>query len=120
MPFWIIFGVPINFLAMNKLTELLVRSTDQEMQIQMINEEPQQDEIDQLIKLGVADDDGILSYAEYVILCAIRLGALDPGLIEEINKRFKLLDKDGNGYLSYAEMLEDPTAVERQEDKHSV
>ena len=51
--------------------------------------------------------DGNIEMGEYIILCAVRMGALEPRLIEIISDRFAELDVSGDGTLDYAEILED-------------
>lgn len=45
--------------------------------------------------------------SEYILLCALRLGALSPKLIEIINNRFDVLQSGRDGALSYSELLEE-------------
>ena len=49
---------------------------------------------------------------EYIILCAVRIGALEPRLIEIIADRFTELDVSGDGLLEYAEILEDSSLLQ--------
>ena len=57
-------------------------------------------------KLNLENCDGHLDKAEYIILCMLRLRAIDPELVEAINRQFNALDLDKNGFLEYAELLE--------------
>lgn len=57
-------------------------------------------------KCNLDDGDGQISRAEFILLCSVRLGALSPELIAKINERFKVLDVNHDGTLSYAEILE--------------
>lgn len=56
--------------------------------------------------LKLENRDGHLDKAEYIILCMLRLRAIDPELVLAINKQFDSLDVDSNGLLEYAELLE--------------
>jgi hypothetical protein len=66
------------------------------------------EELHMMQKFELDDGDGQISRAEYILLCAVRIGALSPDLIGKINERFKILDKSGDGNLDYAEILECP------------
>lgn len=59
-----------------------------------------------LIKFGLANDDLFVDRAEFVILCMVRLQAVDPDVVTMILKRFEDLDDSGDGVLDYAEILE--------------
>jgi hypothetical protein len=56
--------------------------------------------------LNLENRDGHLDKSEYIILCMLRLRAIDPDLVAAINQQFDALDTDKNGILEYAELLE--------------
>jgi hypothetical protein len=57
-------------------------------------------------KLKLENVDGHVDRAEYIILCMLRLRAIEPLLVEEINKQFDTLDASSKGRMEYAELLE--------------
>ena len=59
-----------------------------------------------MTEFGIDDGDGMIDRAEFILLCAVRLGAMSPSLIEEINKRFNALDKSGQGVLTHTDILQ--------------
>jgi hypothetical protein len=56
--------------------------------------------------LNLENRDGRLDKAEYIILCMLRLRAIDPELVDAINNQFEALDVDKNGFVEYAELLQ--------------
>jgi hypothetical protein len=56
--------------------------------------------------LQLENCDGHLDKAEYIILCMLRLRAIDAELVAAINEQFDALDSDENGLLEYAELLQ--------------
>jgi hypothetical protein len=65
------------------------------------------DELKMMKQLGFEDGDGVIDRSEFVILCCVRLGALNTALIGEINQRFDKLDISKKGYLTRDEILQD-------------
>jgi hypothetical protein len=59
-----------------------------------------------MCKFGLDDGDGTINRAEFILLCTVRLGALDPSLVHLINDRFTELDVDGSGDLTLCEIKE--------------
>jgi len=57
-------------------------------------------------KLQLENCDGHLDKAEFIILCMLRLRAIDHELVEAINAQFDALDENKNGFVEYAELLE--------------
>lgn len=52
----------------------------------------------------LANDDGVLDKAEFIILCMVRTGAATPELIRTVNDHFNALDRDKNGVLTLEEL----------------
>ena len=48
-----------------------------------------------------------MSRADFLVANALRVSAIDLGLIKMINNHFNYLDKDGSGFLNIVELLED-------------
>lgn len=62
-------------------------------------------------KLGLVEGKGEVTRAEFILLCAVRLGALTPELVDCINYRFHSMDTSGDGALDYSELLMMPNEV---------
>jgi hypothetical protein len=97
-------------LAMGSVASLLISVGDPDEAERAIAAKVTSEELHMMQKFDLDDGDGEISRAEYILLCAVRLGALSPELIGKINERFKQLDTSGDGALSYAEILEHPEA----------
>jgi Ca2+-binding EF-hand superfamily protein len=68
---------------------------------------------------GIDDGDGSVNYKEYVILIAVRIGTVPPHLVNEIQNRFKMLDRKGNGEISYNDLVLPPKKMTSRERIHS-
>jgi hypothetical protein len=101
------FGIPLMGLAMGNLTSLLIKFGDPEKTKKIIKQKVTKAEIEMMTKYGIDDGDGQIDFAEYTLLCCVRLGAMNPGLIDEINKRFATLNVNGNGKLTREELLQE-------------
>ena len=53
---------------------------------------------------GIADDDGKIDQAEFIILCMVRTGAASPRFVRSIIHYFSVLDTSRCGYLTTAEL----------------
>ena len=104
-------GVPVMGLAMAQLARLGVSSDTIEEAQQQIDRRVTIDELKMMTKLGLMEGKGEISRAEYILLCAVRMNALTPELIDFINYRFHILDTSGDGALDYAEMLKIPNEI---------
>lgn len=98
-------------LAMANVASLLLTVGDPEEAEKAIAAKVTLEELHMMVEFDLDDGDQIITRAEYILLCAVRLGALNPDLIGKINERFKLLDTSGDGELSYDEILENPEAA---------
>lgn len=101
-------GIPLMGAAMSSIASMVISVGDPEETDKIINAKVTEDELAMMQKFGIDDGDGEISRAEYILLCAMRLGAMTPDLIAAINDRFNGLDADHNGKLSYDELLEHP------------
>lgn len=101
-------GIPLMGAAMSSMASMLIQVGDPQETNRIINAKVTEEELNMMQKFGVDDGDGEITRAEYVLLSAMRLGAMTPDLIRAINVRFDKLDVDGSGSLSYDELLEHP------------
>ena len=60
-----------------------------------------------MTKFGIVTEEGGVSRAEFVILCALRIGAIDQELVQEISKNFAHLDANNKGHVTHQELLND-------------
>lgn len=101
-------GIPLMALAMANIASMLITVGDPDEAEKIIAAKVTLKELRMMQKFELDDGDGEISRAEYILLCTVRLGALSPDLIGKINERYKILDSNGDGSLSYAEILEHP------------
>lgn len=95
--------------------------------LKKVKEPVTEKEINMLTTFKIADEDGELDKAEFVILCMVRIGAASPECIKLIMDYFIELDEDGSGSLSVDEIckrkLDAPKAhadVKKQAKRYSV
>lgn len=94
-------------LAMGNVVSLVVPLGDAEEAKKLINARVTEEELRMMRQFGVCAGDGSrIERAEFMLLCAVRLGTVDIGLIEEIKRRYAVLDVDGDGTLSISEILQ--------------
>ena len=63
------------------------------------------DEIVMLQHLGIVEKfNGYIGECDYMILMLVRIGSLNPDLIEVLRRRFCELDKEGKGALAYSQL----------------
>ncbi len=103
-------GVPLMALAMSTMAQLCVSFGDPDAARKTVESKVSKQELDMMKKFGLDDGDGFITRSEFILLCAVRLGAMDQGLIQLINDRFCSLDASGDGMLTYEELLENPSA----------
>ena len=104
-----LFGVPLNFVAMNALTAMLTDDNDIKSAMAVISKPVTPEEYQKILQLNLGSDDGMLSYDEYIIICGMRIHALDPELVRLINLRFDVLDVNKSGSLTYDEITQMPS-----------
>lgn len=71
----------------------------------MIEQKLTMDEYEQMVSLGMCDADSVLTKAEFIVLCALRLDALTPELVTAIRSRFQALDQSRDGLLNVVELV---------------
>lgn len=103
---FISFGVPLMCLAMGNIAALLLKFGDPEEDKKIIRGVITREEVEMMKEFGIDDGDGVIDRADFILLCAVRLGAATPELIEEINKRFATLDAGRRGALTREEILQ--------------
>ena len=121
-------GIPLMALSMSNLAAVvksLLEGGEQGLENQkkqIINQNISRLELEMMLKFGLDDGDGNIEIGEFIVLCAVRLGALDPKLVTIITKRFAQLDSDGSGHLSYEEILDADSkeAYVRESFEHSL
>lgn len=64
-----------------------------------------QEEIDFMKIFGIDDGDGTIDNKEFIILTVVRIGAAPPHLINQINERFRMLDRKREGRISYDDLV---------------
>lgn len=95
-------------LSMANIAAMFINTGDTDEAQKLIAAEVTLEELHMMQKFDLDDGDGQITRTEYILLCAVRIGALSPDLIEKINERFRALDTSGDGVLSYSEILEVP------------
>ena len=68
-------------------------------------------------RFNLDDGDGKIDRGEFILLCAVRVGALSPDLVQTINERFKELDTDQSGTLDVHEILETEEETRERESR---
>jgi hypothetical protein len=103
-------GVPLMALAMSHVAKLCISFGDSERAKEVIRSKVTKIELEMMQKFGLDDGDGLITRSEFILLCAVRIGAMDNDLIAAINDRFCQLDSSNNGYLTYDDILEEGVA----------
>ena len=93
-------------LTMGLVASMLIDFGDPDEAEKCIAAKVTPNELAMLQKYGLEDGDGEISKAEFILLCAVRLGALSTELIGVINERFKVLDIKKRGSIKYHELLD--------------
>jgi len=75
-----------------------------------LSHNPTEAELQDMIKeAGPVDVNGTIAFHEFLIMMAWEMGDTDGE--EEIKDAFKVFDKDGNGYISAAELRHIMTSI---------
>jgi Ca2+-binding EF-hand superfamily protein len=90
---------------MSALARLFIRFGDPDEAKKVIRAKVTEKELEMMKRFGLDDGDGYISRSEFILLCAVRLGAMDPDLIQAINDRFSQLDTNSEGCVEYAALL---------------
>lgn len=93
-------------LAMGNITSLHINFGNPVHAKQVIRQQITAAEIEMMGNFGLENGDGMIDESEYALLCCLRLGAINPALVGEINKRFDMLNISGTGTLSETELLQ--------------
>ena len=90
--------------AMASLANLFTTSQSKSLErtAKTIAEPITEEEIKMMNEFGLDNGDNQIDRTEFIILSMVRIGT-DPRLIKYISNRFKELDTDGSGSLSYNE-----------------
>lgn len=104
-------GVPVTGLLIAHFARIGVSSGTVRKAHRRIAKKVTLKELEVMEKLGLVEGKSEISRAEYILLCAVRLDALTPDLIDFINYRFHALDTSGDGTLDYAEILNMPPEI---------
>ncbi len=99
-------GIPLMGMAMGQLAGFMISVGDPDELTNAIYAKVTATELDMMKRFGLDDGDGKIDRGEFILLCAVRIGALSPDLIDTINRRFAELDVSGDGTLDYEEILE--------------
>ena len=87
--FFELFGVPFTGVVMGILAEQVISNCfDAEDAEAIIHEPVSEEEIQVLSQVGFEDGDKILSRGEYIILCAMRLGAMQPAVVTAVYRNY--------------------------------
>ncbi len=78
----------------------------------VIKQKVSEKELEMMKKFGLDDGDGFITRSEFSSLCAVRLGAMDKGLIGAINERFGELDSGNDGCISYEDLVQEGRSKE--------
>ena len=100
------FGIPLMGLAMGNITSLHINFGNPVHAKQVIRQQVTAAEIEMMGKFGFENGDDMIDESEYTLLCCLRLGAMNPALVHEINKRFDKLNTSSTGILSETELLQ--------------
>jgi hypothetical protein len=93
--------------AMGNLASLLMTFGDPDEAKKLIKKRISREELQMIQKFGILSQGENVKRADYILLCAIRIGAVDVALINEIRKRFKYLDTNNDGCLTRDELQAD-------------
>eukprot|EP00600_Ochromonadales_sp_CCMP1393_P007241 CAMPEP_0174973608 /NCGR_PEP_ID=MMETSP0004_2-20121128/11342_1 /TAXON_ID=420556 /ORGANISM="Ochromonas sp., Strain CCMP1393" /LENGTH=230 /DNA_ID=CAMNT_0016224087 /DNA_START=370 /DNA_END=1062 /DNA_ORIENTATION=+ len=104
-------GVPLMGIAMAHFSSMFLVLGDPEKAQKQIEAKVTEKELEMMKRLQLDDGDGEISRAEYILLCAVRIGALSPDLISKINYRFHFMDTSGDGAVDYSEITHIHTEV---------
>ena len=98
-------GVPLMVFAMGNLASLLMSFGDPDEAKKLIKKRISREELQMIQKFGILSEGAKnVGRVDFILLCAIRIGAVDVVLISEIRKRFKYLDSNKTGALTRSEL----------------
>lgn len=98
-------GTPLMAYSLGCLASLFIKGPNIKV-LEVITSKITSEDLATMQKYGLENSDGAMDRAEYLILCMLRLGVVDPELVSAIVNRYNELDESGDGLLSYKELLE--------------
>lgn len=104
-------GVPLMGIAMATFASFFIDTGSIDSTIEAIRAPVDVEEVAMLTEFGIADDDGEIDKAEFIILCMVRTGAATPELIRLMVEHFNFLDDDNSGALSLEEITQKVSAA---------
>jgi hypothetical protein len=105
-------GTPLMAYTLGSIASLFIVGPNIKV-LEVIEKKITYDDLRTMQKYGLENRDGAMDRAEYLILCMLRLGVVDPELVQAIVNRYDELDLSGDGLLSYKELLEQDDACEK-------
>ena len=94
--FFELFGAPFTAVVMGIIAEQVISTCfDTDDAEAIIHEPVSEEEIQVLSQVGFEDGDKLVSRGEYIILCAMRLGALQPAVIATVYRNYLRLSATG-------------------------
>ena len=80
-------GVPLMGIAMGTVAAFIMPKQTINDTMNKIRSNITEEEVDRLVGMGLADGDGVIDKAEFMVLCMIRIGGADPMLMHLITVR---------------------------------
>eukprot|EP00602_Paraphysomonas_sp_CaronLab_P008509 CAMPEP_0185030350 /NCGR_PEP_ID=MMETSP1103-20130426/17268_1 /TAXON_ID=36769 /ORGANISM="Paraphysomonas bandaiensis, Strain Caron Lab Isolate" /LENGTH=173 /DNA_ID=CAMNT_0027565435 /DNA_START=633 /DNA_END=1154 /DNA_ORIENTATION=- len=91
-------------IAMATLASFFIDGGDLDDAVRKIKQPVTEKEVLMLTDFDIANDDGVIDKAEFIILCMVRIGAATPDLIKLVTEYFSELDLDNDGTLTMEEI----------------
>jgi hypothetical protein len=98
-------GVPLCAVSIGMMLSKSLASPQDGDVLGKITAEVTPEEVEFLSQAGVDTNDGLLDHQAFLILTAIRLGAVTPELVEQIINRFNELDRKHEQRIAYADLV---------------
>ncbi|KAH0617190.1 hypothetical protein JD844_029002 [Phrynosoma platyrhinos] len=90
------------FLLFDKDGDGAISSQELGTVMRSIGQNPTEAELQEMIKKLDTNKNGMVDFPEFLTLLSVRMKSADSE--EEIRKAFRVFDRDGNGYVSAAEL----------------
>jgi hypothetical protein len=107
-------GVPLMGLAMATIASTFISTSSVEETHEILSQAVSDEEIKMMQKFGLENDDGNIDFSEFLILCLIRLNAVNPQLVSFIKGKYDIYDLNSDGSLTYEEIR--LASAQREED----
>ena len=101
---YVIVGVPVMAIACGLLAHQVANYGLTEKLEDKINAQITEDELEMMKLLNIDDGDGSIDGTEFTLLVLVRIGALNPDLISVLYDRFKDLDVNNEGKITYEDL----------------